>query len=106
MARSRRYRQSAATWWSSCVSRSAKRHEVIDQLVELLIVELHGRHEHAVLEIIGVLDPGAQALAGVRRDPGSERCASHEVGEVRPIAPVGDRAGHGVTADAGNAQEG
>src|ERR1043166_9368475 len=99
MARSRRYRQSAATWWSSCVSRSAKRHEVIDQLVELLGVELHSRHEYAVLEIVGVLDPGAPGVGVLRRAPGSEGCGSHEVGEVGPIAPVGDRAGHGVTAD-------
>src|SRR5262249_30415195 len=49
---------------------SPQRHEIRDELVELSLVELHGRHEGARLERGGVFHPGAKILRRVAHGAG------------------------------------
>src|SRR5438876_1962601 len=79
---------------------SAKRHEVGDELVQLVAGHLHRGHERAGLERGGIAHPGAKTLAAVGRHPRAERGAAHEMGEVGAEHAVRGGPADGVAVDA------
>src|SRR5438128_12492836 len=79
---------------------SPQRHEIRDELVELRVVELHGRHEGSGLERARVLHPGAEVVPRVADRTGAERRAAHQVSQVRTEHTVPSRPPDGMTVDA------
>src|SRR5438128_8207587 len=78
---------------------SAQRHEVLDQLVELGVVELHRRHEGPDLERGRVLHPGSKIFPRVAHGTRAERRAAHQMRQVRAEHTVSPRPADGVAVD-------
>ena len=83
---------------SSCAS--VERQQVLRYGIEIVVVEMHCRHQRAGFEVCGVVDEGAQILCIIRDRAGRDGVAAGKMGQVRAKGTVRCRAGDGVAVDA------
>src|ERR1700691_1574370 len=74
--------------------------EVSDDLVDLVIAQLHRRHQASRLDIIRILEPELEIRRGIVGGSGSKRIAALKVGKVRPKLSLGGGAAHHVATNA------
>src|SRR5271167_749648 len=86
-------------------SRLMQRGQVGDEIVEVLVAEVHRRHERAGLHDAGIVHPDAQVIAGVHGDARADRLAGHQMSEVGAETSVGPGAANGMAIDAGGGFE-
>src|SRR5262245_45985808 len=87
------------------LARSLQGHQVAHNSGDLVIGQVHGRHEDARLEMRRVPDPAPQVLLGVGGDPCPDGRTAHEMGQVWSECPVGGGAPDSVATHAGGTQE-
>src|SRR5271168_1113828 len=83
------------------VSRLLQGIEVSDDLVDLVIAQLHRRHQASWLDIVRVFDPQLEIRRGIVGRSGSKGVAAHEVSKVWPELSLRGGAAHHVATDAG-----
>src|SRR6266436_9344248 len=82
-----------------------ERNEVSDQLIELLVIQVHSRHQYPGLELIRCLDPGAQVFGRVLDHTGTESIPAHKVGQVGAKSAGSNSPIEGMAVDAGGSLE-
>src|SRR5258708_24192441 len=82
-----------------------QRNEVSDQLIELLVIQVHSGHQHPGLELVRCLDPGAQVIGRVLDHTGSESIPAHKVGQIRAKSAGSNRPVEGMAVDTGGLLE-
>src|ERR1700734_2802783 len=91
--------ENSCLWWP--VSRLLQGIEVSDDLVDLVIAQLHRRHQASWLDVIRIFDPKLQISRGIVGRSGSKGVAAHEVSKIWPELSLGGRAAHHMATDAG-----
>src|SRR5271155_4184075 len=74
--------------------------EVGDDLVDLIVTQLHRRHQTSRLDIVRILNPKFEVRRGIVCRSGSQRIPAHEVGKIGPKPALGGGAAHHVATDA------
>src|SRR6266403_6135573 len=82
-----------------------QRNEVSDQLIELLIIQVHSGHQCSGFELVRCLDPGAQVFGRVLDHTGTESIPAHKVGQVGAKSAGSNRPIKGMAVDAGSPLE-
>src|SRR5712691_1844832 len=82
-----------------------QRHQVRDDVLQLLGGQLHVRHEVSRLELLRVPHPGPEVLWGIIDNAGCECGTAHQVRQVRTKCPVGDGLTYRVTVHTGGRLE-
>src|SRR5882724_11785601 len=78
-----------------------QRSEVSDQLIELLVIQVHSGHQCSGFELIRCLDPGAQVFGRVLDHTRTESIPAHQMGQVRAKSASSNRPIKGMAVDAG-----
>src|SRR6267142_6629510 len=78
-----------------------QRNEVSDQLIEFLVIQVHGGHQHSGFELVGRLEPGAQVFRRVFRHTRTQGVAAHQVRQIGAESSGPNRPIEGMAVDAG-----
>src|ERR1039458_4897477 len=78
-----------------------QRYQIRSDGVEVVIVEVHRRHQRSGLEMRRVVDEGAEVRRGVGHGPGCDGVAAGDVRQVGAERPCRYRTGHSMAADTG-----
>src|SRR5580692_3191791 len=79
---------------------SSKRLEVRGQCVQIPPVQIHGGHERAWFDGIGIVNPHSKILGVVCRSAGGDGVAAHQMSQIRTEASVRYRSRNGMAIDA------
>src|ERR1700686_2748995 len=82
-----------------------KRLQVRGERIQVLIAQLHCRHQRPWFDGIRVLNPLPEVRWRVGRHSGGNGVSAHQVRQVGPKAALGCGPRHGVTVDAGGSLE-
>src|SRR5271156_4533831 len=83
------------------VSLLLQRIEVSDDLVDLVIAQLHRRHKASRFDVVRILNPQLEIRRGIVGRSRSQRIPALEMGKVWPKLTIGGRATDHMATDAG-----
>src|ERR1700728_3506111 len=84
----------------SISSSSSQRLQIRGQRIEIVITQLHRRHQRTGLDRVGILNPGSQIFGGVRCGARGDGVAAHQMCEVRTKMSSCNGSGNGVAVHA------